>query len=180
MLSFEEVCDLDGGVQGACDAGAQAPAPVQPVHARHWPRVAGDAQRLRQTTIHTRLGREEGRRRKLEGGREGGGCLYLIDNGLVGCTRQNIFVLVLKGEEVSLGSAGEVLSFELAAGGDAGVLVDAELQQLVSSLVDAPLAEALVAPHAVHRRLIRAELHIEHVRILVCSPAKQVFLLGHI
>lgn len=105
---------------------------------------------------------------------------HLINNGLIRCTGQYKLILILKCKEISLRYARIILSLQLALRWHASILMHRVLHDHVPRPVHAPLAEALVTPHAVHRGLIGAKLHVEYIRVFMCSPAIQVFLLWHV
>ena len=166
---------------------------MQPVHTCDGTTVTGNAQRLHQllptfidlhtakeqppyyTPMTTGLdmrfeGREPSMRTKLTDVSVTEHT-HLVNNGLVRCTGQDVLVLIIKREEVPLGDGGVVLTLQLTLCRDTRLVVHLELHHLVARPVDAPLAEAVVATHAVHRRLVRAELDVEDIRVLVGSPA---------
>ena len=74
----------------------------------------------------------------------------LINDGLLWTTSENIFVFVLKSEQVSSWDVRVVLSLEPALGWVGGMLVDLELNDLLPRAVDAPLTKVIVSPDAVH------------------------------
>ena len=53
------------------------------------------------------------------------------------------------------------------------------VSDLLSRLIDAPLAEGIVAAHAVDRGFVRTELHVVHLST-VGLPLTQTLLLEHV